>query len=252
MQTIAKQLLTLLDLTSLNADDSSEKITELCRHALTPYGCPAAVCVYPRFVVAARRALARQGTEAIAVATVVNFPNGRDTLKDIATATRQALTDGAQEIDMVMPYQVLLEGDETLPRHMVREIAELTHAADAKLKVIIESGALQTQENIHHAVRIAIEGGADFIKTSTGKTAIGATPQAVTVICRAIVEDNAESRVGIKVSGGVRTFDQAQCYLNIIREHFGVSWVAPEHIRFGASSLLANIIEHLDNQADKF
>ncbi len=248
MHTVAKQLIPLIDLTRLEADDTTEKITALCRDAVTAFGRVAAVCLYPRFVACARAALDRDGGKAIAIATVVNFPRGEDMLSDIAAATRQALTDGAREIDLVLPYRALLGGDEALPLETVRAIASLTHAADGKLKVIIESGALRTQENIHHATRIAIAGGADFIKTSTGKIAAGATPQAVETICGAIAGENGHPQAGIKISGGVRTFGEAQRYLEIVRAHFGAPWITPEHFRFGASSLLQDLTKQLSNK----
>lgn len=247
MEALARQLIPLIDLTSLDNDDTSEKIVALCRDAVTPFGDVAAVCVYPRFVADARTALDRNNGEAIAVATVVNFPEGKDALADIAAATRRALADGAREIDLVLPYHRLLAGDETLPLDTVHEIALLSHAAESKLKVIIESGALETQENINRATRIAIAGGADFVKTSTGKTTTGATPEAVASICGTLARTNDSPRIGIKISGGVRRFDQAQRYLTIIRTQFGNQWITPEHVRFGASSLLRDIINLIPN-----
>ena len=240
MQMTTRQLISLIDLTSLDSDDTVAKITALCRDAVTPFGPVAAVCIYPRFVADARATLDGNGGETIAVATVVNFPEGEDALREIAAATRQALADGAREIDLVLPYRALLAGDKTLPLDTVREIALLTHAADGRLKVIIESGTLETQENIARATRIAIEGGADFVKTSTGKSATGATPEAVATICRTLARGNAPP-IGIKISGGLRTLDQAQQYLAIIRARFGARWITPQHVRFGASSLLGNI-----------
>lgn len=251
MERLARQLIALIDLTSLDDNDTSEKIAALCRDAVTPFGNVAAVCVYPRFVADARTALDQQRGEAIAVATVVNFPEGEDALADIAAATRRGLANGAREIDLVLPYRALLGGDKTLPLETVREIALLSHAAESKLKVIIESGVLQTEENIDRATRIAIAGGADFIKTSTGKIATGATPEAVTSICRALARTNDPPRIGIKVSGGLRRFDQAQHYLSIIRAQFGNQWITPEHVRFGASSLISDIIRLISGASGK-
>lgn len=246
MKTQLKQLLTLLDLTSLNDDDTAEKIHTFAQQAVTPYGNVAAVCIYPAFVTTARKALdALPGGSSIPVATVVNFPTGNEELPAILQQTRQALTDGAEEIDLVLPYTALLDGDTEIPIATVQAVAEMTHNLNGRLKVIIESGALKNNDNITNAAEIAIAGGADFIKTSTGKIPVGATQDAARVILATLAEEQASDRVGIKLSGGIRTTDDALAYLALIRAQFGEDWIRPARVRFGASSLLADIIKHL-------
>lgn len=175
----------------------------------------------------------------------MNFPTGNEELPAILQQTRQALTDGAEEIDLVLPYTALLDGDTEIPIATVQAVAEMTHNLNGRLKVIIESGALKNNDNITNAAEIAIAGGADFIKTSTGKIPVGATQDAARVILATLAEEQASDRVGIKLSGGIRTTDDALAYLALIRAQFGEDWIRPARVRFGASSLLADIIKHL-------
>lgn len=163
----ALKALHLIDLTSLNDDDTEERIASLAASADTPVGTPAALCVYPRFVGAAHAALARHGL-VLPVATVTNFPHGAADPDAAARETADALARGADEIDVVFPYRALIDGDERVGRELV---AQCRAAAGAQcLKVILETGELRDAAAIRRASEIAIEEGADFLKTSTGKS----------------------------------------------------------------------------------
>lgn len=245
MEKIAKQLLSLMDLTSLNEDDTENTIRKLCDQAVSSFGAVAAVCVYRQFVALAADCL--KSHPEVKLATVVNFPAGNDDLATVCSETEQALADGANEIDLVLPYPDLLAGNAETCAEMVKEIADLSHSRNAKLKVILETGAFSDSPLLTEACDIAINNGADFLKTSTGKIAVGATPAAAREICARIKANQVSDRVGIKISGGVRSVADGVQYLDIIREAFGEQWITAEHVRIGASSLLADIQRHLGN-----
>ncbi|MBL0605883.1 deoxyribose-phosphate aldolase [Aeromonas caviae] len=233
----------LMDLTSLNDDDHDARIIALCHQARTPVGTTAAVCIYPRFVGLARLTLAAQGTPEVKVATVVNFPHGDDELDVVLAETRAALADGADEIDLVIPWRALMAGDEAPARALVRGCKALCGAR--VLKVIIESGELQEPALIRAASLLAIEEGADFIKTSTGKVAVNATPAACRTMLAAIAECGAQDRVGFKAAGGVKSAREAVEYLAMAAALFGEEWLVAERFRFGASSLLGQLLATL-------
>ena len=165
------KILSLLDLTSLNDDDTPAVIDALCSNATQAIGKVAAVCVYPQFVAQSRARLPENN--GINVATVVNFPTGDESLADVLAQTQQALADCANEIDLVFPYKALQQGDTAAGEEMCSQIATLVHQHSSSLKVILETGALSSAE-IAQAAQIAIAAGADFLKTSTGKIAHGA------------------------------------------------------------------------------
>ncbi|MBS4699764.1 deoxyribose-phosphate aldolase [Aeromonas media] len=236
----ATRAIQLMDLTSLNPDDNDERILALCRQAQTPFGNTAAVCIYPRFVGLAKLTLAAQGTPLIKVATVVNFPHGDDELDVVLAETRAALMDGADEIDLVLPWRALMAGDEAGARALVRGCKALCGAR--VLKVIIESGELTSPALIRAVSLLAIEEGADFIKTSTGKVAINATPEASRIMLAAIAECGAQNRVGFKAAGGVKSAQEAGEYLAMAAACFGEEWLVAERFRFGASSLLGQLL----------
>jgi deoxyribose-phosphate aldolase len=236
---LARTLLSLLDLTSLNDGDSDATIRALAASAATPFGPPAALCVYPRLVATARAALAEVGLDGLKVATVVNFPEGRNDTELTLAEIRAAIAAGAAEIDMVFPWRRLLAGDRLSGERMVAACRDAVPAG-ILLKVIIESGELAKADLIRAASDIAIAAGADFIKTSTGKTAVSATLPAVRVILESIRASGKE--VGCKASGGIRTLADAAPYLSLATEMMGADWISPRHFRFGASSLLADIL----------
>lgn len=219
-------LAALLDLTSLGADDTDAKIQTLCEQALTITNGPAAaVCVYPQFVKLARQSLPNE----VKVATVVNFPTGK--LHAVDTDIAFALAEGADEIDWVLPYHDFLAGQDL--SQLVTHIRQACQ--DHSLKVIIESGAYPNQEWVRKATRLCINAGVNFVKTSTGKIAVGATLEAAKTIIETIKESG--SNTGIKLSGGIRTEASAIAYLDLITDIMGKAWLTPEHVRFGCSKI---------------
>jgi len=241
LQKSAKEAISLMDLTTLNDDDTDAKVISLCHQAHSPAGDTAAVCIYPRFIPVACKTLKAQGTEQIRIATVTNFPHGNDDI-DIALAeTKAAIAYGADEVDVVFPYRALMAGDERTGYELVRACKE---ACEGKLlKVIIESGELKEPALIRRASQIAIDAGANFIKTSTGKVPVNATLEAARIMLEVIREK--DENVGFKAAGGVKDAEAAKAYLDLAREILGAEWVDAEHFRFGASSLLNSLLAEL-------
>ncbi|AWH87634.1 deoxyribose-phosphate aldolase [Limnobaculum parvum] len=244
LKTIARQALNLMDLTSLNENDTREVINKLCQNAKTAYGHPAAVCVYPAFIADARRALSEQGLSAVQIATVTNFPAGSADVALAERETKAAIAAGADEVDVVFPWRALQTGDTQIGYDLV--VACKAACGDKLLKVIIESGELKTPALIRQASMIAIDAGADFIKTSTGKVPVNATPEAAEIMLGVIAEKG--GRCGFKAAGGVRSAEEAEHYLAIAARLLGEAWITPAHFRFGASSLLASLLATLDDK----
>lgn len=238
---IARRALALLDLTDLSDDCSVVDVRRLCERAVTAHGSVAAVCVWPRFVREASEILRGSPVE---VATVVNFPTGDEGVADVVATTRVAIEDGADEIDLVMPYRALSVGDEDVVVTMLDAVREVVNTPRL-LKVILETGELGTPESVARAARLAIDHGADFVKTSTGKSKVSATPEAVSTMLREIAATRRP--VGIKPSGGIRTVSDAATYLRLADEIMGEGWATPRTFRFGASGLLDAILEVLDH-----
>jgi deoxyribose-phosphate aldolase len=242
-ETYALRALTSMDLTSLGEDDSDGTIRDLCSRAVTPWGHVAAVCVYDRFVPLALHELKGTG---VRVATVCNFPHGLpDAAKAVAEAVAQVAA-GAQEVDVVLPYKRYKAGhrDQAIALlHQVREVCGET----VLLKVILETSQLQSLKIIGEASRDAIEAGADFIKTSTGKVPGGATLDAAAVMLEAIreMEPKVKRRLGLKPSGGLKTVADAAGYLYLADKIMGQGWATPQTLRFGASGLLNDVKKHL-------
>ncbi|MFO1336678.1 MAG: deoxyribose-phosphate aldolase [Burkholderiaceae bacterium] len=232
--TAARQALACLDLTSLNDGDDEAAVERLCARARGRFGPVAAVCVWPRLAAFARRQL--PGT--VVVAAVANFPNGavdpEQALRDIA----QIAEAGAQEVDVVLPWRALAEGDTRAPARLLA--AARRASAGLRLKVILETGMLDAAQ-AHEASRIALGEGADFLKTSTGKVPVGATPDAARTLLRAIAADARGGEVGFKASGGVRSVADAALYLGLVAEHLGPQALVPARFRIGASGLLDDI-----------
>ncbi|CAH0532817.1 Deoxyribose-phosphate aldolase [Vibrio stylophorae] len=239
----ALRALQLMDLTTLNDDDTDAKVIALCHDAKTAVGNTAAICIYPRFIPIAKKTLAAQGTPDIRIATVTNFPHGNDDIEIAVAETRAAIAYGADEVDVVFPYRRLMEGDVECGFELVKQCKEA--CGDKLLKVIIETGELKTPALIRQASEIAIRAGADFIKTSTGKVPVNATPEAAEIMLNVIREMDVAERVGFKPAGGVRTAEDAKAYLAMADRILGVDWADKMHYRFGASSLLANLLHTL-------
>lgn len=235
----ARTVLALLDLTSLEAGDDDARIAALCRRAVTPFGKVAAVCVYGPFVQLCRKALAGTG---VRVATVVNFPDGRANPRAAAVEARTLVAAGAEEIDAVLPFDAFRRGERQVARDVVAACREAC-GAEATLKIILETGVLADAGLITEAGLLAIEAGADFIKTSTGKRPVGATPEAATAMLTAIRESG--RRVGFKAAGGVRTLEQATGYLALAAAVMGRDWATPRTFRIGASGLLDDLLKRL-------
>jgi deoxyribose-phosphate aldolase len=239
----AARALHLLDLTDLSDNCRAVDIDSLCRRAKTPFGPVAAVCTWPRFVAQAKRQLAASG---VRVAAVINFPDGGDDIERAVSDTRETLRDGADEIDLVMPYRAYLAGNIGIVGDLIRAVAD-EFLPGHSLKVILETGALKTKAHIAEASRLAIAAGAHFLKTSTGKTKISATPEAARVMLDIIHEDN--PTVGFKASGGIRTIADAQRYLHLADDRMGADWVDIRHFRIGASGLLEVLLACLEQEA---
>ena len=241
-EAIARRALPLVDLTDLGSDCTHEAIDRLCERAVTPRGTVAAICIWPRFVSHAHSRLAG----ALPIATVVNFPEGGTNSEITVVETRQALRDGAAEIDLVMPYEAFKEGDRAVAERMLRAVREEVSAnGGALLKVILETGELGDERLIREASRLAIGCGADFIKTSTGKVRENATLESA----RFMLEEIAGSRslnVGFKPAGGIRTTEDAGAYLALADRIMGEGWAGPRTFRFGASGVLDDLLAAMD------
>ena len=231
-----KFILSLLDLTSLNDDDTTSTIETLCQKAATAQGPVAAVCVYPEFV---KNAVTVLQTSPVKVATVANFPQGTDSLENVLPVIQKAIHDGAQEIDVVFPYEQFLTGDWQTAGHFIKT-CKAACGSQILLKVILETGVLKEKPIITNACEIALQNGANFIKTSTGKVAVGATLEAAEVILLAM--KRASQPVGFKVSGGIRTIEEAEQFINLANQIMGTDWVSPNSFRIGASSLIDAIV----------
>ncbi len=244
----------MMDLTTLEGADTKGKVSQLCRKALQPmaarYDCPpcAAVCVYPNLVAHAVKELEGSGIAVASVAT--GFPSGQYPLEIRLADVRDAVNSGASEIDMVISRGAFLEGD---LQRVSDEIAAVKEACgEAHLKVIFETGELQTYDNVRLVSQLAIEAGADFIKTSTGKVSPAATLP-VTLVMVETVRDHflaTGKRIGVKPAGGIRTAKEALQYLVMVKETAGDAWLTADLFRFGASSLLGDVELQLAKLAD--
>ena len=242
-----QDILRLVDLTRLQQDDNRANILRFCVEAKACSPTLACVCIYPKFIKDAISTLKDTG---IKVATVVNFPEGNEEISSIEQQIQQALADGANEIDLVIPYQDYLQkkGGE-------RTKAVVTAAKQACgnhiLKVIIESGALYKSQLIQQVADDVITAGADFIKTSTGKFSRGASLPAVEAILHRITYHQKQGKkIGCKISGGIRSVFQAQAYISLAQTMCGAAFIQPETFRFGTSELLSAIqAERLPTQA---
>ena len=239
LKSYSRTALQLMDLTSLNDNDTDDVIITLCKRAGTDVGHTAAVCVYPRFVPIAKKTLREQGLADVKVATVTNFPAGGDDI-DIAVAeTKAAVAYGADEVDVVFPYRALMAGNERVGHDLVARCKDAC-GSNARLKVIIETGVLETEALIRKASDICIAAGADFIKTSTGKVPVNATLESARIMLEAIRESGRD--VSFKPAGGIRTAVDAMAFLQQAEKIMGADWINPAHYRFGASSLLDNLL----------
>ncbi|HEY6931118.1 MAG TPA: deoxyribose-phosphate aldolase [Thermoanaerobaculia bacterium] len=245
--------ISMLDLTTLEGKDSEGKVRQLCQKAMRPLpGDPsvphvAAVCVYPNLVPAARAALAGSGVKVASVAT--GFPAGLVPLPVKIEDARRAVAMGADEIDMVIDRGAFLSGD--YGRVFEEIVAVKDACGSAHLKVILETGELETYDNVRRASHLAMGAGADFIKTSTGKIQPAATPGVVLVMLEAIRDHYRETgrRVGMKPAGGVRTSKQALHLLVLVKETLGDAWLTPDLFRIGASTVTNDLLMQLAKES---
>lgn len=243
---VLKFLYSCIDLTSLNTEDSKESIWEFVKTVNdfddqdTDMDNVAAICVFPNFVGTVKESL----TADVKVAAVAGgFPSSQTFIEVKVAEVSLAVADGADEIDIVFNCGEFFDNN---IREVCEEIEELKEACrESRLKVILETGLLASATNIKKAAVLSMYSGADFIKTSTGKVYPGASPEAAYVMCEAIKEYYAKHkrRVGLKVSGGIRTADDALKYYTIVKEVLGQEWLTPEYFRIGASSLAGNLLK---------
>lgn len=240
---IARRALPLLDLTDLSDTCTAAAVATLCDQARASG--VAAVCVWPQFVSASAASL--KGSF-VRIATVINFPAGGEDIERAVEDACEALADGADEIDLVLPYRAFLAGEEATPRAMVAALREVCDRGRL-LKVILETGTLAAPDRIRAASRLALDAGADFIKTSTGKSPVSATPEAAEAMLSVIREHAGPRPAGLKISGGLRTVADAATYLDLADRIMGPDWVRPETFRLGASSLHAQLVAALEPSA---
>lgn len=278
LKAVAARLLPCLDLTSLNDDDTPDTIAALCRRAVTPFGKVAAVCVWPRFVAQAHELLSGTG---VRVATVVNFPHGTGSPREVEPEIERAVDAGADEIDMVRPLGKASNGrfpSESVLCRMARRAC-----GGRPLKIILETGMLQDKWAIFKAASVYAGYGANFLKTSTGKIKVGATlgaakailyairgpsteelkelllareqsrrseedPKITVSVVPAATANAGERRIGFKASGGIRTVAQAKAYVDLAERIMGPDYVRPATFRIGASGLLDDILALLEDK----
>lgn len=248
-----KMALSMIDLTTLEGKDSPGKVKQLCYKAshlhdqfpdLPPV---AAICVYPPMVPIAKKAL--EGTSINIASVATAFPSGMTTMENKLDEVRQVVNDGANEVDMVISRGKFLRGEYDFVADEISQVKEA--CGPAHLKVILETGELVTLDNVRLASDIAMNAGADFIKTSTGKVSPAATPPVVLIMLEAIRDHYKKTgnKIGMKPAGGIGKAKQAIQYLVMVRETLGKDWLTPDLFRFGASSLANDVIMQIVKQS---
>lgn len=241
-----------LDYTSLNVTDSGPVIEDICEkvnnypYAFPDLPVPAALCVYPRFVPLVKKMLKIPSVKIASVAG--GFPSSQVSTEIRVAEVRQAIEDGADEIDMVMPVGEFLQANKNLVRDEIAAVKEVT--GSRHLKLILESGLLGKPELIYEASILAMESGADFIKTSSGKEKVSATLEAVYIMCHAINDfQHAGGRItGIKPAGGIADTAEALRYYSLVEMVLGHSWMIPERFRIGASRLANKLLTDVEGR----
>lgn len=244
-----KLILSCIDNTTLEGCDTRDKVKSLCERSIAMQDAAkgishvAAVCVYPVFVSQAKELLQGSGIKVASVAGA--FPAGQSPIEIKVAEVQYAVNEGADEIDMVISRGALLEGDYERVRSEVAAIKQA--CGKAHLKVILETGELQSEANIRKASQLAIEGGADFIKTSTGKIAVSATLEAAEVMLQVIAEHykNTGKLIGFKAAGGISTPEQALPYLELTKKYIGAENANSQFFRIGASRLTNRLFDLL-------
>lgn len=243
----------MIDLTTLTVSDTPSKVSKLTKKVnafqnffpLYPY--PASICIYPNFSGTVKENLTAEGVHITSVSGC--FPASQSYLEVKCLESRMAVEHGANEIDIVLALNAFLEGD---GEQCIKEITEIKKSiGDAHLKVILETGALSTIENIANASFLAMESGADFIKTSTGKMEPAATPVAAIVMCKCInlYYQSTGRKVGFKPAGGISSAKDATVYYGIVDTILGSGWLNNKLFRFGASRMANNILTELEKKS---
>lgn len=246
--------ISFIDLTTLEGSDTFEKVRKLCGKAIKPSEektspCCAAICIYPRFVDFVAHILFDTNIKTATVAT--SFPSGQVPLELKLAEVKYCIEQGADEIDMVISRGEFLSGNYEFVSDEISQISDLCkkgkNGKPVHLKVILETGELKNTENIYLASVLAINAGADFIKTSTGKISPAATLEAAYVMLTVINDHFKKTgkKVGFKPAGGIRTTDEALQYISLVKNILGDDWLTPELFRIGASSLLDNLLQDL-------
>jgi deoxyribose-phosphate aldolase len=248
------KVISFIDLTTLEGNDTFDKVGKLCEKAINPSNekdvptC-AAICIYPRFINYVSRKL--KGTNIKTATVATSFPSGQVPSELKLQEVKYCIEEGADEVDMVISRGEFLSNNYKLVSDEISQISDMCKKGkDGKsvhLKVILETGELKTTENIYLASVLAINAGADFIKTSTGKISPAATLEAAYVMLHVIKDhfDKTGKRIGFKPAGGIRTTEEALQYISLVKNILGDEWLTPTLFRIGASSLLNNLLEDL-------
>ncbi|MDO9512439.1 MAG: deoxyribose-phosphate aldolase [Bacteroidales bacterium] len=248
-QELLRFLVSIIDLTTLNGNDTADSVEKICQRALAvkndALSIPsvAAVCIYPTYVHQAKKWLA--GSEIKLASVAGAFPSGQSPLHIKVAEVAWTVDQGANEIDMVISRGKLIEGNDEEVFDEIKAIREACESAH--MKAILETGELNDSALIRYASELAILAGADFIKTSTGKSNPAATPEAMLIMCETIREyfDKTGIRIGIKPAGGIATIQEAVKYVRIVEEVLGKEWLNPELFRIGASRLLDEVLSKI-------
>lgn len=235
--------LSMLDLTDLTDNCTLETIEKLCASARTPFGNVAALCIWPHFIAEARSMCGENSATKLAAA--INFPSGDLPVEAAVAQAGQAVADGADEIDLVIPYRVFMAGNEQAVREMICAVRQAC-PHPVLVKAILETGELKDRGLVRSAAHVAIQEGADFIATSTGKTAVSATLEAADIMLTCIRESG--RKVGFKAVGALPTVGDARLYLNLAATIHSSDWPMPTTFRLGATSLLPDLLALLDDR----
>lgn len=257
---VLKNCMALMDLTTLHTEDSPESVKKLVgkvnsfMNDYPEYPLPASICVFPNLASVVRENLATSDVHVTAVAGC--FPTSQSFIEVKVKECEMAVEAGADEIDIVLALNAFMSGDEETARKEIRTIRATVDEAAAKagrkvtLKVILETGLLVTPENIANASFLAMEEGADFIKTSTGKVSVNATPMAAYIMCESIkaFHEKTGRKVGFKAAGGISTSKDAVCYHSIVKTILGNDWINKELFRFGVSRLANSLMSSIEQK----
>lgn len=257
---VLKNCMALMDLTTLHTEDSPESVKKLVgkvnsfMNDYPEYPLPASICVFPNLASVVRENLATSDVHVTAVAGC--FPTSQSFIEVKVKECEMAVEAGADEIDIVLALNAFMSGDEETARKEIRTIRAAVDEAAAKagrkvtLKVILETGLLVTPENIANASFLAMEEGADFIKTSTGKVSVNATPMAAYIMCESIkaFHEKTGRKVGFKAAGGIYTSKDAVCYHSIVKTILGNDWINKELFRFGVSRLANSLMSSIEQK----